>query len=137
MSHRYYKFEIETLVFLALFTGNEVAVHGHDGSPKNCCGEMYISQKLAAARMTTAAREAELWRPGVTMADAVSSSSVRLLAPATCDPVLHFDFDWTARVAEVAPHLLAHGEAYLIGKPRQRLACGTAAAFKGAVIGVE
>ena len=60
VSHRHYKFEIETLVFLALFIGNEVAVHGHDGSPENCCGEIYISQKLAAARMPTAAREAEL-----------------------------------------------------------------------------
>jgi hypothetical protein len=62
---------------------------------------------------------------------------VRLLAPATGDPVLRLDFDWTARVTEVAPHLLARAVAYLIGKPGQRLACGTAAAFKGAVIGVE
>jgi len=38
------------------------------------------------------------------------------LTPATGDPVLGFRLDWPTRVGEIAPHLFAHGTAYLLGR---------------------
>lgn len=63
---------------------------------------------------------------------------VRLrLAPATGDSVLGLDLDWPARVAEVAPHFVAHSSTKFIRQGCQCLAGGSAAAFKRAVIRVE
>lgn len=59
------------------------------------------------------------------------------LAPATGDPVFGFRFDWPARVAEVAPHLFAHGTAYLLGQGGHCLTSRSAAAFKGSIISAE
>jgi hypothetical protein len=59
------------------------------------------------------------------------------LAPATGDPVFGLSFDWPARIAEVAPHLFAHGTAYLLGQGGQRLTSRSTAAFKGFIISVE
>jgi hypothetical protein len=62
---------------------------------------------------------------------------VRPLAPATGDPIFSFRLDWPARVGEVAPHLFAHGTAYLVGQGGQRLASRSAAALKRSIISVE
>src|ERR1700724_1235013 len=59
------------------------------------------------------------------------------LPPRTGDPILRLCLDRPATVGEVAPHFLPHGAAYLLGERSQRLASGSAAAFKGAIIGVE
>src|SRR6516225_1207877 len=55
----------------------------------------------------------------------------------TSDPVLCLGLDGPAHVGEVAPHLLAHGAAYLLRQCGQGLASGSSAAFKGAVIGIK
>jgi hypothetical protein len=59
------------------------------------------------------------------------------LTPATGDSVLGLDLDWPARVAEGAPHFVAHSSTNFVRQGRQRLAGGSAAAFKRAVIRVE
>jgi hypothetical protein len=59
------------------------------------------------------------------------------LAPATGDSVLGLDLDWPARIAEVAPHFVAHGSTKFVRQGCQCLAGGSAAAFKRAVICVE
>src|SRR5262249_33919219 len=59
------------------------------------------------------------------------------LAPATGDSVLGLDLDWPARVAEVAPHLVAHSPTKFVRQGGQCLAGGSAAAFKRAVVRVE
>ena len=73
---------------------------------------------------------------------AAGDAVLLVLAAANRDPALNpepqrFRLDRPARVREVAPYLFAHGTAYLLRQRSQRLACGSAAAFKGAVIGVE
>src|SRR5262245_61439391 len=64
-------------------------------------------------------------------------SLITPLAPSIGDPVLDLHLDWSARVGDAAPYFLAHGAAYLFGHCGERLASGSPAAFKGAVIGVE
>src|SRR6516162_4831649 len=59
------------------------------------------------------------------------------LASATGDSVLGLDLDWPARVADVAPHFVAHSSTNFLRQGCQRLAGGSAAAFKWAVIRVE
>jgi hypothetical protein len=61
----------------------------------------------------------------------------RRLALATGDSVLGLDLDWPARVAEVAPHFVAHSSTNFVWQGCQCLAGGSAAAFKRAVIHVE
>src|SRR6266567_1920362 len=61
----------------------------------------------------------------------------RALPPAACKPVFRFDLDWPARVAEVAPHFVAHSSTNFVRQGCQCLAGGNAATFKRAVIGVE
>jgi hypothetical protein len=61
----------------------------------------------------------------------------RALPPAASKPVFHFDLDWPARVAEVAPHFVAHSSTNFVRQGCQCLAGGNAAAFKGAVIRVK
>ena len=58
-------------------------------------------------------------------------------AAAAGDSVLGLDLDWSARVAEVAPHFVAHSSTKFVRQGCQCLAGGSAAAFKRAVIRVE
>ena len=59
------------------------------------------------------------------------------LSPAARNSVLRFRLDRPASVAQVAAHLFAYGAAYVLGKCGQCLPGGSAAAFKGTIIGVE
>jgi hypothetical protein len=61
------------------------------------------------------------------------SNPRRLVPPAAGDPDLHLRLNRTTRIAEVAPQLLAHGTTYILGWRGQRLAGGSATAFKGAI----
>src|SRR5262249_3004886 len=74
-------------------------------------------------------------KPSPCLARALRSR--RRLAPATGDSVLGLDLDWPARVAEVAPHFVAHSSTNFVRQGCQCLAGGSAAAFKWAVIRVE
>ena len=59
------------------------------------------------------------------------------LAPSAGNSVLRFGLDWSASVGQVAPRLLAYGATYFLRKCGQCLTGGSAATFKGTVIGVE
>ena len=59
------------------------------------------------------------------------------LTPATGNAVLGLRLDWATPVAEIPPHLLTHSPASFVGQRRQCLTSGSAATFKGAVVGIE
>jgi hypothetical protein len=60
-----------------------------------------------------------------------------LLLSRAGDTILRLRLDWPATVGEIAPHFLPNGLAYLLRQCSERLARGTPAALKGAVIGIE